>query len=331
MNLFHSIRHAAAVYCLLALLLPAPRSHAAPAPSNPAGTDYTALPLIRGKENQLLLRLPVDDKTPMMVLDTGSPITCVDESKSKLFKLTPPPANSSSPTSVTVNGVQHKLAIAPSLTFGPEQIQNLPVVLIDLGALNQMLKSRHDRSNDAILGLDTMQALRVVIDCGSGRLLLPNSLQSASRLEAKLRQTGWVEIPMRVDQGHLIVRGSVNRSSLSFIVDTGSPVSVLDKTFCSKHRITLNDQSFSLRAIHFETGSAKVGKVADMKIGKLDINRTLVAVFDVTALLRSHAGSGDVPLGLLGSRTLARTRAFIDCENSRLYLKVPDPTAAWGF
>ncbi len=106
---------------------------------------------------------------------------------------------------------------------------------------------------------------------------------------------------------------------------------MLDQAFCRNHHITLTDQSFSLRAIHFETGGAKVGKVADMKIGRLDINRSLVAVFDVTGLMRGQTGSGNVPLGLLGSRTLARTHAYIDCENSRLYVKVPDALPEWGF
>jgi hypothetical protein len=229
MNLIRSFR-ITSIVCALALLAPA-IAFGAPASSNPAAADYTTMTLLRGKENQLLLRLPVDNNTPVMVLDTGSPITCVDQSKSKLFKLTPPPANSSSPTSVMVNGVQHKLAVAPSLNFGPEQVQNLPVVLIDLSGLNQTLKSRHDRTNDGILGLDTMHALRVVIDCGSGRLLLPNSDDSATRLGAKLKQAGYVQIPLRVDQGHLLVRGTVNRYSLDFIVDTGSPVSVLDGKF----------------------------------------------------------------------------------------------------
>ena len=102
-------------------------------------------------------------KTRCIVLDTGSPVTCVDDSKSKLFKLAP--GNGT----VMVNGQQHKLAIAPSLTFGPEEVQNLPVVLVDLSPLNQMLKSRRDYPNDAILGLDTMRILRAVIDCGTGQ------------------------------------------------------------------------------------------------------------------------------------------------------------------
>ncbi len=329
MNPFPFLRPAAAACCLLSLLLPVPHSNAAA--FNPAASDYTSLALIRGKQNQLLLRLPVDDKRPYIVLDTGSPITCVDESKSKMFNLVSTSENGSAPESVMVNGMRHRMAIAPSLIFGPLQTKNLPVVLIDLGSLNQMLKAHHDHPNDAILGLDTMHALHAVIDCGTGRLLLPNSSQSANNLEVKLKQAGWTEIPMHVDQGHLVLHGSVNRISLDFVVDTGSPVSVLDQAFCRSHHITLTDQSFSLRAIHFETGGAKVGKVADMKIGKLDINRTLVAVFDVTSLLRGQTGSGNSPLGLLGSRTLARTQAYIDCENSRLYLKVPPATPQWGF
>lgn len=330
MNPFHSFRPPghAAILSLLALFLSGTLPSSAAAP-NPAGSDYTSLTLVRGKQNQLLLKLPVNDKSPLFVLDTGSPVTCVDDSKSKLFKLAPAEGNGSSQATVMVNGMQHNLALIPSLVFGPVEVQNLPVVLVDLSPLNKMLKSRRDFPNDAILGLDTMRILGAVIDCGTGKLLLPKSEQSSKRLVARLKEGGWTEIPMHVDQGHLVVRGSANRYSLDFIVDTGSPVSVLDRAFCTKHKITLNDESFSLKAIHFETGGAKVGRVADMKIGRLDIDRTLVAVFNVTALLRGR--DGDTPQGLLGSRTLQRTSAFIDCENSRLYMKVPKPTAAWGF
>ena len=325
MNLFPSLRRTAAACLALVFLLPAPFSRAAE--FNPAGSEYTSLPLIRGKQNQLLLHLPVDGSKPYIVLDTGSPITCVDESKSQMFKLVSSSTNGSSPMSVMVNGVRHRIAIAPKLDFGPVEVQNLPVVLIDLGSLNQMLKARKDHSNDAILGLDTLHSLHAVIDCGAGRLLLRNTdARGTGQLGAKLKQAGWTEISMRTDAGHLVVSGAVNRWSLDFILDTGSPVSVVDQAFVRAHKIALNDQTFSLRAIHFETGGAKVGKVNDLKIARLNLGRSLVAVFDVSSLLR-----GSDPVGLLGSRTLVRAHAFIDCENSKLYLKVPDATPAWGF
>ncbi len=223
-----------------------PRATAANASAATTPSGYTPVALVRGKQNQLLLKLPVNGKTPVIVLDTGSPVTCVDESKSKVFNLAPPPANSPpAQTSVIVNGVAHKTAVAPVLNFGRKRCKISPVVLIDLSALNQMLKSRHDYPNDAILGLDTMHALHAVVDCGTGRLLLPDSAQSSKLLEARLRQDGWTEIPMHVDQGHLVVRGSANRYAVDFIVDTGSPVSVLDKAFCAKHKIALNDETFS--------------------------------------------------------------------------------------
>lgn len=307
-------------------------SAASAAPTNPALSDYATLPLLRGKQNQLMLRMAAPGGSAYVVLDTGSPITCVDEAKSKLFQLVASSKQNAAPVSVIVNGERHRVAIAPSMKFGNAvEIQNLPVVMVDLGGLNQMLKSRSDHPNDAIIGLDTLHALNAVIDCGNGRLLLRNNPGASARLAARLKRQGWTEIPMDLTGAHLVVRGAVNRIPLDFVVDTGSPVSVLDQAFARSHKITLTEQSFSMRAIHFESGGAKVGRVADMRIGKQDVGRSLVAVFDIAALLRNQSGLGGGPHGLLGSRTLMRAKAYIDCENSRLYMKTPDADPEWEF
>jgi len=329
MKLF-SFRRGVAALCLPLFLFSSQLS--ATAATTPALADYSALPLVRGKENQLMLRLPVGNQSAWVVLDTGSPVTCVDEEKSKLFQLIPSSEQNAAPVSVIVNGVRHRIAIAPSLKFGPDvEVQNLPVVMVDLSALNQMLRSRHDRPNDAILGLDTLHALNAVIDCGNGRLLLRNNPNAAARLAAHLKRDGWIEVPMQISGSHLIVRGVVDRAPLDFIVDTGSPVSVLDQAFARARRIELTEQTFSMRAIHFETGGAKVGRVGNLRFGRLDLGRSLVAVFDIGGLLHNQAGLDSGIHGLLGSRTLLRARAYIDCENSRLYLKPPEATEEWGF
>lgn len=320
----------AAALCLPATIFLAQAASAAPA--SPALSDYSALPLLRGQQNQLMLRMSAPGGSAYVVLDTGSPITCVDEAKSKLFGLVPSSKQNAAPVSVIVNGERHRIAIAPSMKFGSAvEIQNLPVVMVDLGALNQMLKSRKDRPNDAIVGLDTLHALNAVLDCGNGRLLLPNNSGGAARLGARLKREGWTEIPMQLSGAHLVVHGTVNRVPLDFVVDTGSPVSVLDQAFARSHKIALTEQTFSMRAIHFESGGAKVGRVADLHIGKLGLGRSLVAVFDIAALLRNQSGLGGGPHGLLGSRTLMRARAYIDCENSRLYLKMPSAGSTWEF
>ena len=293
--------------------------------------DYMSLPLIRGKQNQLLLRLPANGRTATIALDTGSPVTCLDESKAKLFNLASTATDDSPPRGIVVNGTRHRVGIVPVLVFGGLQVRDMPVVLIDLGDLNEVLRSRHDRPNDAILGLDTMHELGAVIDCGADRLLLRQQ-QDTGQFGALLKRGGWHEIPMHLNEGHLVVNGFVQHNPVQFIVDTGSPVTVLDQAFCKAHKITLSDKSFGLKAIHFETSGAKIGKVLDLQIGRTPLGQSLVAVFDVATLLRTNAAAGSsLPKALLGSRTLARTEAFIDCDNMKLYLKPQQSVTGWGF
>jgi len=316
------------VSCLIAFSAATPRAMGAPLalPKN----DYTTLPLLRGKENQLLLRLPANGRAATIALDTGSPVTCVDESKSKLFNLKPSSTENSPPMGITVNGIRHRVATIPLLLFGNLQVRDIPVVLIDLTDLNQVLKARRDRQNDAILGLDTMHSLGAVIDCGGDRLILRQNEDNGS-FGAMLKRAGWREVPMHLNEGHLIVNGFANHIPTQFIIDTGSPVTVLDQNFCKVHKVTLSDAAFGLKAIHFETKGARIGKLKDLQIGKNDLGQSLVAVFDVTSLLKTRTNGGGGPNALLGSRTLARTQAFIDCETMKLYLKPPALPRDWGF
>jgi hypothetical protein len=327
---FPSIHTGSAAVCLILALTVTTASLEAATVNLSA--DYDSMPLIRGKQNQVLLRQKINNRTAYITLDTGSPVTCVDESKSKLFSLVPTSTDGSPPLSLMVNGMRHRIAVIPSLQFGTVLAEDIPVVLIDLTDLNRVLRAKHDRPNDAILGLDAMHELHAVIDCGSDRLLLRNGVDDSIRLGAILKRGGWREIPMRLSQGHCIVSGLVNHIPVNFIVDTGSPVSVLDEKFCQKHRITLSDSSFALKAIHFETDGAKVGRVQDLIIGKrMDLGPSLVAVFDVEGLLKGNSDDADAPGGLLGSRTLSRASAFIDCENMKLYLKAPEAVKTMGF
>jgi len=322
-------RHILSIVCfILVFTMAAPSAVAA---VNLPADAYITLPLSRGKQNQLLLKLPANGRSALLALDTGSPVTCLDESKAKLFNLAPTSTDSSPPEGLIVNGTRHRIATVPLLLFGNMQVRDVPVVLIDLTDLNQVLRSRHDKANDAILGLDTMHDLGAIIDCGSDRLLLREK-DDDGQFGAMLKRSGWHEISMHLNEGHLVVNGFVQHVPVQFIVDTGSPVTVLDQDFCKAHRITLSDKSFGLKAIHFETSAAKIGKVYDLQIGRLLLGQSLVAVFNVTTLLRTNPAAGNnEPRALLGSRTLARTQAFIDCDKMKLYLKAPVVERDWGF
>lgn len=294
-------------------------------------TDYVSVPLIGGKENKLLVNAQTSGGKVRMELDTGAPITCVEQSKATLFGLVSSSTDSTSPMTVMLNGLRHRIAIIPALRFGTVETRNIPAALINLRELSGAPRSRHERPNDAILGLDALQSTHAVIDCGSRRLLLNTQSGGEDPWERSLKAFGWREIPMRLQDEHLVVSAFVNHKETGFIVDTGSPVSAMDLRFCRHQRITLSDRMFSMNAIHFQAKAVKVGKIKDLKIGGAALGKTLVAVFDVSTFLkRSGKPDEDFPCGLLGAETLMRGRAFIDCGRMKLYLK-PLDGGGWQF
>lgn len=294
--------------------------------------NIISIPLNSGRENKLTVNAQAHGGNVRMELDTGAPITCVDQSSATRFALVPTSTDGDSPIAVTLNGARHRIAIIPTLRFGPVLTENIPVALVDLRELNGVLRSRRERPNNAILGLDALQSMHAVIDCGSKRLLLKMQTGPDNPLGRMLEKAGWRGIPMRLQDEHLIVRATVNRKQIDFVVDTGSPISAIDRRICQYQRIALSDRMFSMKAIHFQAQAVKVGRVNDLKIGNVTLGHTLVAAFDVSAFLRSPGKPDErLPGGLLGSETLARGRALIDCEQMKLYLKPPANPGSWEF
>src|SRR5581483_6251619 len=131
---------------------------------------------------------------------------------------------------------------------------------------------------------------------------------------------GWSPVPMRLGNGHLVVNSRVNTSPATLLVDTGSPVSALDRGFCAQHRIESERGVFSSQGIHFSDPSAGVAWVEDFRIGSYNAHGTPIAVFDIARLLSSSHSRLHTD-GLLGSHTLRKNAGVIDCEAMLLYLK----------
>ena len=251
-------------------------------------------------------------------MDTGAPVTCANESKGALFHFQPVPPGGGSPTLI-LNGERHRMAFIPQLEFGGVRVRGFSVALVNLSSLNTSLARNGDRADDAILGLDALTSLHAVIDCGARRLFLhPDSSRGIVPV-AKLKAAGWREIPMRIQDQHLTVACLVNGKPARFLVDTGAPISVIDTAFCRKKNIPVRQRTFSMKAIHYETRAAQIGTVDDLQIGSLYLGQNLVGIFDLSVLLGANSGAQPVT-GLIGSQTLERLRAIIDCDGMKLYL-----------
>jgi predicted aspartyl protease len=316
--------------CLLALCWAAPSfapaqtsAQAAPAPQAVAASNYIALPLSPGSQGQPMLQAEINGKKALIYVDTGAPVMCVDESKSRRYNLGALAfGEERKPLTVNANGAGHLVTLISSLRAGGLHLENTPAVLIDFREINRVLRGSRDRPNDAIMGLEILTGLGAILDFESGRLLVKTGATQPGAFGAKLRAGGWTEIPMHLNEGHLAVRVVVNKTPTEFIVDTGSPTSVLDREFCKAHDVPLSRRMFSSRGIHFQDASVQVGKIASLKVGAYRINDLPVAVFDLSRLLGlARNTKAALPDGLIGCETLVRHHGQIDCENMKLYLR----------
>jgi predicted aspartyl protease len=308
---------------LLLLSAPSLRAERSQLVASQNDPEIIAVPLLQGSQGQPLLRGQINGKDAILYVDTGAPVTCVDESKARRFEF--PALEWSDKTQITVNanGADHRVTLISNLRLGALRIENTPAVLIDFRELNRAIRATRDRPNDAILGLEILTALGAVIDFDASEILVKTHAGKATALGARLKASGWTEIPMRLNEGHFTVRATVNQTVTELIVDTGSPVSVLDRAFCKTHAVPLTRRTFSSRGIHFQDAAVQMGKIGSLKFGNAyRINNLPIAVFDLSRLLGlSRNINKMVPDGLLGCETLTHHHAYIDCENLKLYLR----------
>ncbi len=136
------------------------------------------------------------------LLDTGASPTVLDPGVPRKLHL----EEFSSSIAVLGGRVSSKAAMVPSLSFGPIERQNLPVLIEDLSFLEKELAVRID----GVIGLDLLGKSSFLIDYSSRQIhfgplpVLANSL------------------PLRVAGGLATVNVEVNHSPARLLVDTGA-------------------------------------------------------------------------------------------------------------
>lgn len=302
------------ICAVLALLAIAP---GVPAETIPA---TCTLPLIRTAQNDYRVRASINGKEALLLLDTGSPLSCLNEARSNFFGLTPFAGNDRVPSATIVNGKRHRVTMVSNASFGSLQVKAMPYVLVDLREMGRDPSGAAGQAPDGILGLDFLSALRAVIDFPAQRIVLrPATGNAPDRWRGR---TGSTEVPLQIAGNHLVVKGAVNRSPLVWIVDTGAPFAVLDRKFSDRARLRLSRMLLSSSAIHFKDETTRVARLKQMSIGSFETQNQAVMVFDLSKLLQNNSSMA-AGMGLLGLNTLEMHDAVIDCGGLRLFLLPP--------
>lgn len=282
---------------------------------------FEALPLVRSRQNHLMVRALINGKPAWLTIDSGAPVSAIALQRQKYFRLGPVSADSNLPTRVQINGTFNNVAIARELRLGGLTLVDEPVVTVDLGEPARAARRAHEREIDGVIGADILFPTQAVLDCQRQLLILRTNPGLPGKMPGfDLR--GLQAVPIQVsDDFNLYVKGSINGRPATLMVDTGSFTTLLHRSFVRKMRIATRRTPFSSAAVNLRERDVRVARIRKLRVGSVDLINKEVGVVDLDGLIHDGSLEGSPVAGLLGAETLRRHHGIIDFGTRTLYLR----------
>jgi predicted aspartyl protease len=284
--------------------------------------QFEALPLVRSRQNHLMVRGFINGKPAWLTVDSGAPVSAIALHRRNHFQLTPITAKSNLPARVQINGAFNKVAIARKLRIGALTLVDEPVVVVDLGKPSRSARLRRESQTDGIIGADILFPTKAVLDCQRQLLILkidPDVVGGAPGFDRR----GLQAVPIQVSDGfNLYVNGAINGKRARLMVDSGSFATLLHRSFVRRMRIPTEETAFNSSAVNLKDRGVRVARIRKLSVGSVDIVGRQVGVIDLDGVIHGGLLDASLPVaGLLGAEILKRHHAIIDFGTRTLYLK----------
>src|SRR6266513_1418861 len=285
-------------------------------------TQFEALPLVRSRQNHLLVRAFINGKAAWLTVDSGATVSAMALNRRGYFRLKPITQDSNLPARVQINGAFNNVAIARELRIGGLALVDQPVVTVDLGYSSRAARLVHEQEIDGIIGADILFPTQAVLDCERQLLILKMDSAVLGSFPGFDRR-GLRAVPIQVSDGYnLYVNGSVNGKAARLMVDTGSFATLLHRSFVRRMRIATRETPYSSSAVNLKERGVRVAHIRKLSVGSVDIIGKEVGVIDLEGLIHNGLLEGSPPVaGLLGAETLRRHNGIIDFGTRTLYLR----------
>src|SRR5438128_6193721 len=259
---------------------------AAPAGAYARGTtQFEALPLVRSRQNHLLVRAFINGKAAWLTVDTGAPVSAIALNRREYFRLKPTTAESKLPPRVQINGAFNNVAIARELRLGGLTLIDEPVVTVDLGNSARAARLVHEEEIDGIIGADILFPTEAVLDCQRQLLIMKTDPDVLGGLPGFDRR-GLQAVPIQVsDDFNLYVNGSINAKPAKFMVDTGSFARLLHRSFVKRMRIATRETQYSSSAVNLKDRGLRVARIRKLSVGSVNITGRDVGVIVMEGLI----------------------------------------------
>jgi predicted aspartyl protease len=288
--------------------------------------QYEALPLMRSRQNHLLVRAFINGKQAWLGVDSGAPVSAIASHRREYFRLTGLPTSSKLPARLQINGMFNNVAIVRNFRLGNLNLVDEPVVTVDLrNSSSRTVRMLEEQEIDGILGADILFPTKAVLDCQRQLLVLkmyPESPGNAPGFDYR----GYSAVPIQVSDGfNLYVNAAINGAPARLMVDTGAFATLLHRSFVRHMRIPMRQTPFSSAAVNLKQRGVQIARIRSLSVGSVDIRGKEVGVIDLEGLIHGELlqGSKNSPpvAGLLGAELLNRHHGIIDFGTRTLYLR----------
>jgi hypothetical protein len=296
--------------------------------------QFEALPLVRSRQNHLLVRAYINGKPAWLCVDSGAPVSAIALDRRDHFGLTGIPGSSKLPPRLQINGGFSNVAIARRFRLGALNLIDEPVVTIDLGGPTRAARLVHEQQIDGILGADILFPTNAVLDCQQQVLVLkmdPDVAGSAPGLNFR----GFRRAPIHVSEAfNLYVDTSINGTPAELMIDTGAFTTLLHRSFVNRLQIPVRATPFTSAAVNLKERDVQIARIKRLSvsttsrlgflriISSVNIKGKEVGVIDMEGLLHDGLLQASRPVaGLLGAEILRQHHGIIDFGTRTLYLK----------
>ncbi len=274
-------------------------------PTSPPAVVRTGPPA----EDRVTIPIHIGGAGPWnFIIDTGSQRTVI--SRELANRLALPLRHPVTVLSMTDRLVTGTVAL-PALGFGDSQVRDIEAPVLDGGHLGA----------PGLLGLDSLQAKRVILDFRAGRMEISESRSRYSR------DPDTIIVEARRRNGQLILLDSdVNGMKVNIVLDTGTNFSVanmalMDKLIRKKRAPLLEEAT--LTSVTGGTLVGRVGKIREVHLGRITLRDLPVLFADASPF--AELGLADKPALLLGINALKGfDRVAIDFGRGKVDFLLPD-------
>jgi predicted aspartyl protease len=294
--------------------------------------EVDAVPLIRSRQNHLLVRAIINGKPAWLGVDSGAPVSAIALHRRDYFGVEGISGNPALPSRVQINGAFNKVGIVRKMQVGGLELADEPVVLVDLGESGRSQKKKRgfpERTIDGILGADVLFPTKAVLDCRKRLLYLSIDPDFGGPIPG-VSYRGFQAVPIQVSDGYnLYVAGAINDRPARLMVDTGSFATLLHRSFVKQLRIPMEETPFQSAAVNLKQRGISLAHIRKLSVGSVDLTGKDVGVVDLEGLIYGRLLQGSPPVaGLLGAEILNRHHGIIDFGTRTLYLKGDVTTVA---